>query len=449
MTASERPALHALAERQGVLSSYVDIGGVTRLTSDESRVAILAAMGIDASSEAAAVQALHDAEERAAERAIDPVIVQRVRRHRPPRLRYRAPPQVGGRQITYRLELEDESGETHAVDGRTRRRRDAETATLPLPAKPAPGYHRLRLELGSGAEAIVNEASFIVCPGSCVTAREILKGRRRFGIWTHLYSARRAGDWGVGDMGALRELADWAREIGAAFVGINPLHATRNLGADISPYSPVSRLFRNIAYIDIQQVPELKECPEARSLLDSAAHRDVISALRSGSHVDYEGVMAAKRHIFRAFYHTFAGRHRGRETDRGQAYSRFLADKGERLTDYATFVALSDHLGPAHGPDWRNWPAAYRDPRSPEVAAFQDQHREAIDEQRYLQFELDRQLSATSSAASELTIGLYGDLAIGSAASGCDPWMFPGLFVQGATVGAPPDDYAAEGQWAP
>jgi 4-alpha-glucanotransferase len=446
MTALDRPALHALAERQGVLSSYVDIGGVTCPTNDESRVAILAAMGIDASSEAAAMQALKEAERRSNGRAIDPVIVQRVRRHRPLRLRYRLPPRERGRQVTYRLELEDESGETHAVEGRTRLRRGAEAATLPLPVEPAPGYHRLRLELGSGAEATVNHSSLIVCPGSCVTAREILNGRRRFGIWTHLYSARRSDDWGVGDMGALRALADWAREIDAAFVGINPLHATRNLGADISPYSPVSRLFRNIVYIDIQQVPELKECPEARSLLESTTHRDALATLRGRSHVDYEGVMAAKRPVFRAFYHTFARGHRGRDTERGQAYARFLAGKGEQLTDFATFVALSDHLGPAHGPDWRNWPAAYSDPRSTEVAAFRRQHQEEIDEQRYLQFELDRQLAAASSAASELTIGLYGDLAIGSAASGCDPWMFPGLFVQGATVGAPPDDYSLEGQ---
>jgi 4-alpha-glucanotransferase len=446
MTQSDRPALHALAERQGILSSYVDTSGITRPTSDESRVAILAAMDIDASSEAAAMQALHEAERRSKERAIDPVIVQRVRRHRPSRLRYRPPPQERGRQIPYRLELEDESGETYGVDGRTRLRRDANVATLPLPVDPAPGYHRLRLELGSGAEAIVNHASFIVCPDSCVTAREILNGRRRFGIWTHLYSARRADDWGVGDVGVLQALADWAREIDAAFVGINPLHATRNLGADISPYSPVSRLFRNIVYIDIQQVPELKKCPQARSLLDSATHRDTLSALRGRSNVDYEGVMAAKRHILRAFYHTFTERHRGRETDRGQAYARFIGERGEQLIDFATFIALADHLDPAHGPDWRNWPAAYRDPRSTEVAEFRRQHLEEIDEQCYLQFELDRQLAAASSAASELAIGLYGDLAIGSAASGCDPWMFPGLFVQGATVGAPPDDYAAEGQ---
>ena len=65
-----------------------------------------------------------------------------------------------------------------------------------------------------------------------------------------------------------------------------------------------------------------------------------------------------------------------------------------------------------------------------------------------MQFELDCQLAAAARAGkrSGMCIGLYTDLAVGSLASGFDAWVFPGLFVDDVSLGAPPDAYAPEGQ---
>ena len=76
------------------------------------------------------------------------------------------------------------------------------------------------------------------------------------------------------------------------------------------------------------------------------------------------------------------------------------------------------------------------------------EHAERVDYHRWLQFECERQLGEVAEVARRrgLTIGLYQDLAIGTSPAGSDVWSNPDLFVQGASVGAPPDPYAASGQ---
>jgi 4-alpha-glucanotransferase len=85
------------------------------------------------------------------------------------------------------------------------------------------------------------------------------------------------------------------------------------------------------------------------------------------------------------------------------------------------------------------------------VAEFRRRHAAAVDYHAFLQFELEQQLDAAARAAraAGMEIGLYQDLPLGSIASGFDAWAFPELLVRGASLGAPPDPYAAQGQnWA-
>jgi 4-alpha-glucanotransferase len=70
--------LHLLADRVGIVSKYVDqTGEETRVTEDETRVAILKAMEIDASTNEAAREALERLENREWRHVLPPVRVVR------------------------------------------------------------------------------------------------------------------------------------------------------------------------------------------------------------------------------------------------------------------------------------------------------------------------------------------------------------------------------------
>jgi 4-alpha-glucanotransferase len=399
-------ALRTLADRVGILPEYADqTGRETRVTSDETRVAILAAMGFDASTQARAASELETLDARALARSLAPV---RVIVH-DSAFSLPAPHAV--------LTLE-RGGEWH-------------------PGKELPlGYHTLTV----GDET----QTLIVVPPKCMAPV-----RRAMGVIVNLYSVRSDENWGVGDITDLATIAEWSGEKGAAFVGVNPLHAVRNRGYDISPYSPISRLYRNPIYIDATAVPELGECADARALLDDPATQRALASLRASTYVDYESVWSLKRRALEMLHRTFVIRHRDARSRRGRDYRAYIEHEGATLVNFATFCALEDHFG--DNPDtrgWPQWPAEFRHPASSDVIAFRAANENAVDFHRWLQFELDRQLGAAAEVAHESGhgIGIYQDLAIGAAPDSADVWAFGHLFLRGISVGAPPDSYAPQGQ---
>jgi 4-alpha-glucanotransferase len=438
--------LRALAAAAGILPAYVDMGGTTRETSHDTTVRLLAAMGVDAADDTAARRALDELREREAASPLEPARV--IARPRgggvecaPLVARVAAPE---GSVVRYDLEVHEEGGTHHRAEGEARVAADG-VLRLATPQAPELGYHRVRLAVrGDGGER-AGEQTLIVVPASCPSPAAVLRGQRVFGLTANLYTVRSGRNWGVGDLGDLSELLAYARGVGAAFVGVSPLHALRNAGSDVSPYSPVSRLFRNPLYVDVTAVPELADAPEASALLDSPEARAEIARLRATSRVDYDGVMRLKRDVLALLHDAFR---RAPTPGRQAAYATFRAEQGEALDDFATFAALDEHFRARGAGWWREWPEPYRDRRSAAVAEFRAAHETAVDFHRWLQFETDRQLgeAARRGRALGLPVGLYEDLAIGTSPAGSDPWAEPELFARGVSIGAPPDPLGPEGQ---
>jgi 4-alpha-glucanotransferase len=440
---TERPSLRRLAARLGIAESYLDQSGdEQRVTTDATRERLLAAMGIDASTEERAQRELRRLRRKAQRQLLAPVRVVRERSRTLRRVRVRVPT-LHVHEVQWTLTLRTEDGVERswrgAAHGGPARRHDLE-----LPVVPPLGYHDLTIELDAAGERRRATQRLIVVPSRCTPPEARLRGARGFGITANLYTVRSERNWGAGDLGDLSTLVEWTAQQGGAFVGVNPLHALRNEGYDVSPYSPITRLFRNPLYIAVENVPELAHDAWARERIASPALQRELAELRDAHMVDYGRVMAVRAPVLASLHRTFAAREQSATTPRGRAYAQFVAQEDPQLTQFATFMAISER----EGPDARQWPEPLRDANGEAVKILRQELAERVDYHRWLQFEIDRQMATVASDATRagLTLGVYQDLAVGSAPSGSDVWANPGLFVPDATVGAPPDMYSDEGQ---
>ncbi|MGH6968805.1 MAG: 4-alpha-glucanotransferase, partial [Stellaceae bacterium] len=127
-------------------------------------------------------------------------------------------------------------------------------------------------------------------------------------------------------------------------------------------------------------------------------------------------------------------------------FAAFVRMRGAPLRRFATYQALSSLAG--FGPDWLNWPAEFRDPAGTAVTEFAAHHARELRYHAFLQWQADCQLVACAAAAREggMRVGLYLDLALGCAPDSAEGWAGQAEIVPDFHVGAPPDDWNANGQ---
>jgi hypothetical protein len=338
---TERPALRRLAARLGIAESYLDqTGDEQRVTTDATRERLLAAMGIDASTEERAIEALRKLRREARRQWIAPVRVVRERSRALRRVRVRVPT-LHVHEVHWTLTLRTEDGVERSWRGMVHGG-PAQRLDLELPVTPPLGYHDLTIELDAAGPRRRATQRLIVVPSRCTPPEARLHGRRGFGLTANLYTVRSQRNWGAGDLGDLSTLAEWTAQGGGAFVGVNPLHALRNEGYDVSPYSPITRLFRNPLYIAVENVPELAHDAWARERIASPELQAELAELRETQMVDYGRVMALRAPVLTSLHRTFATRERLESTPRGRAYEAFVAREDPQLSQFATFLAIAD-----------------------------------------------------------------------------------------------------------
>lgn len=440
-------AIERLRRLRGIGRSLIDFRGREHALSEDTLRGLLAALGHVSGDEAGLQREADALEEREWLRVLAPVAVLRDGDSVPLTLLEPLLPVI-------RWRIETEQGETLfgaaasaelPVLGR-RRTRELSYVRLALALPPLPpGYHSLSLEKAD--DTPLAAARLIVAPLRCYEPEVLRGGSRIWGATIQLYTLRSARNWGIGDFTDLAGFAAAIAELGADFVGLNPLHALFPADPALrGPYSPSSRYFLNIAYIDPEAVPEFADCVEARRLVATPEFQRRLAGLRESPHVDYPGVLGCKLEVLRKLHQAFrAGGSKARRFE----FQQYLKNNGDRLETYAVFHAIHEHLSAAgETGGWPAWPAAWRDPGGAAARSFLAAQPEAVEFHGWLQWIAATQLEAAECAARDagMRLGVYRDLAVGPHGGGAETWAERDLYADGATVGAPPDPLALQGQ---
>jgi 4-alpha-glucanotransferase/(1->4)-alpha-D-glucan 1-alpha-D-glucosylmutase len=423
---NEHERLERLAARWGIEPTYIDVWGRAQRAPDSTLLALLRAMG-------AAPEAV-EAQDTLAP-MLPPAVV--LRGATPPlRIPLARPCR---RPLAWCLVAENGAIHTGTL---------LPSATeLVIAADLGHGYHRLILAEGEREAA----TTLILAPRRCYCPPALAGDGRLWGPAVQLYGLRSARNWGIGDFTDLAAVVDAWGAAGAGLVGVNPLHALFPADpAKASPYSPSSRLFRNLLYLDVEAIADFAECEAARSRVATPGFQARLAALRAAELVDYPGVAAAKFEILELLHAHFREHHLACGSPRAEDFRRYRQDAGAVLSRHALFEALQAHFLRADPAlwGWPVWPAAYRDPDSAAVRRFAEEHAERVGFFEYLQWQAELQVAAAASRAARLgcALGLYQDLAVSVDPGGAEAWAGQRRYAVGASVGAPPDEYNPGGQ---
>jgi 4-alpha-glucanotransferase len=444
--------IERLARARGIGDAYHSYQGELEHFTIETKTAILRAMHCRLD-DAAALQAQIDESEAAHPAGLLPDVA--VLRAGARAVRINTPAIEQNARLTFRVELEgggELTGDTHAwtlpergayqKDGRWFMLRDLVLPTLPL------GYHRLHVALEFAGQ---ESCALIVAPEKCHQPVTLSQGRRSWGVAVQLYTLRSESNWGIGDFGDLLQVLELAATAGADFVGMSPVHALfPSDPALCSPYSASSRHALNVLLIDMSAVPELHESAAARELMSRRVFKARLAQVRAATHVDYAAVTHLKLPVLRAAFDHFREHALRTGAPRARQFESFRAERGEALRLHALFDAIDawQRVRQGGGSGWHQWPEAYRDPRGAAVGTFAREHAVEVDFHAWLQWLAAEQLGKIRARARELglSIGLYGDYAVGVNASGSETWSDQTLYCMGAAIGAPPDPLGVAGQ---
>ncbi len=242
--------------------------------------------------------------------------------------------------------------------------------------------------------------------------------RKRAGVLLPLFSVYSQNSFGIGDLGDLKLVVDWAKETGNSIIQLLPMN---EMGGLFCPYDAVSSFALEPAYICLQDFPQIagnkcKACADP-GFVDYAIKEEKIKLL-------WDVYLAA-------------------DLSEAEDFEEFQRKNAYWLADFALFKVLKEHH---QGKPWYEWEPQFRDRDRETLTRFQQCHIEKITFQMWLQWILFKQFKQARFYAAGKNVFLKGDLPVLVSRDSADVWSHLNFFKLDFAAGAPPDMYASKGQ---
>ncbi len=337
------------------------------------------------------------------------------------------PPVVASKGRTLRLPFSQGKGEFSIFDERGEEIIHSSFAppflSLTLPPHTPWGYYTVEVYTPSSRQSIL----WVFSP-----FRNTLLPERIWGVNVALYALKTSRNQGIGDFEDLHLVSEVLQKEGGGFVGLLPLHLTaKSKDLPPSPYYPLDRLSFEPLYLPVDRISH------EFSFLGIPYEESFFAEEKNTPLVDHRRVWDKKDRFLRSLFSLFSEK-RNLYSERWGEFQSFLKERGPRLLQASLFQLLAEE----EGFDWEKWPAQFRLRDSSALEETIRRREKEVLYYAFLQWLCERSLRDLSTRFPFLGF----DLPIGSSPWGIESWIEQEKVVFSCSIGAPPDDFAPQGQ---
>jgi 4-alpha-glucanotransferase len=254
------------------------------------------------------------------------------------------------------------------------------------------------------------------------------------GIALPVFSLRTKQGCGIGEFSDLKMLMDLAEKMGMDIIQTLPVNDTlaNMTWSDSYPYAAISVYALHPLYINLESITDLSTYNWYPN------YQNEKSALNKLDFIDFEAVLTLKLDVLRKLYADI-----GSKILKSKEVKEYI-NSNSWVKSYSIFCHLRDKF---KTPDFTTWKEyAIFDNKVIDKFWSKNNPSKEVGFYVYVQYLLDQQLKEVKKYGRSKGIVLKGDLPIGIYRHSCDAWINPHLYQMSQQAGAPPDDYAVNGQ---